>query len=170
MARPNYLQRLFARPELAWRWYPDPDFTRWDGGPFEEEEPEPEEKERDLKREVISGGKKVIREVIKRGNEAALLAALDNAQFGVDEAIMLLERGRGSPKVLGIIGTRSWAQEPTITRLLCFNPKTPFHASKGLVQRLDQSALSEIIRNSSLTPALVREARKILARKRGKKH
>ncbi len=152
----SFLKRVLTQPAISWRLWPDDEFFRWDG--LKAGEAIGLAQTRRLKRRLS------LRELFKKGTEKELLKALDN--FLLEEVILLLQEVRASAALLSLIGARAeWSRHPKVARLLCMNPRTPYHISHGLVGQLSIYDLKELTRSSQLLPQLVNDAKKTLLSK-----
>jgi hypothetical protein len=150
------------------RW-PAPFFKRWNGASDDEGATEEEGGRLDANEMVAlapSCNRQVLMQILKFGNDSAMLAALENHALEIDDVAGIAESPKSGTAVLGAIGRRrEWSGDPRIAKSLCLNPKAPYFVTRALLNYLQPADIREIMTNPLVPPGLTKDCRMTLERK-----
>ncbi|MBI3724226.1 hypothetical protein HY251_09780 [bacterium] len=161
----SFAHRLFARGPWTDRWPAFAFDPPWDRGASERGGEELDIGEMLKIASTVAGA--AFRKILKSGHETVLGLALNNPNLKPEDVKDLATHPRTPPNVLAAIARRrEWSGDPQLARELCLNPKTPYFASRFLINVLQSADLREISKNSLVPPTLAKDALQMLDKKR----
>jgi len=94
---------------------------------------------------------------------AYLEGALENADFGLDELVLLLRSRQATAAILARVGrNRSWMRSRELKLALLLNPRVPHVLARQFLPHLSWRDLAELAANLRVAPVLRRDAEKLL--------
>jgi hypothetical protein len=115
---------------------------------------------------ALSGNREERMALAMDGNKAIHHYLLKNAKLTLDEVGFMARLPSLNPDVLDKIAeSPAYTQNPTITKALVYNPKTPVKTAIRLLDRLPRSEVMNLAKRTTMNARLVMAAKKKLERK-----
>ncbi|MCB9645840.1 MAG: hypothetical protein H6730_04470 [Deltaproteobacteria bacterium] len=115
---------------------------------------------------ALSGNREERMALAMDGNKAIHHYLLKNAKLTLDEVGFMARLPSLNPDVLDKIAeSPGYTQNPTITKALVYNPKTPVKTAIRLLDRLPRSEVMNLAKRTTMNQRLVMAAKKKLERK-----
>ncbi len=116
---------------------------------------------------ALSGGREERMALAMDSNKAIHMYLLKNAKITIDEISFMARLPSMNPDVLDKIAENpAYTQNPSVTKALVFNPKTPVRTAVRLLDRLPRNELVTVSKRTSMNQRLVMAAKNKLARRR----
>lgn len=115
---------------------------------------------------ALSGGREHRMALAMDGNKAVHHYLLKNAKITLDEVAFMARLPSLNPDVLDKIAENpAYTQNPTVTKALVYNPRTPIRTAIRLLDRLPKSEVMNLAKRVSMNQRLVMAAKKKLERR-----
>lgn len=115
---------------------------------------------------ALSGGREERMAIAMDGNKAIHHYLLKNAKITLDEIAFMARLPSFNPDVLDKIAENpAYTQNPTITKALVYNPRTPVKTAIRLLDRLPRSEVMNLAKRTTMNQRLVMAAKKKVERR-----
>ncbi|MEQ8976988.1 MAG: hypothetical protein RL846_03620, partial [Deltaproteobacteria bacterium] len=117
---------------------------------------------------ALSGNREERMALAMDGNRAVHHYLLKNAKITLDEIAFMSRLPSLNPDVLDKIAENPmYTQNPTVTKALVYNPKTPIRTAIRLLDRLPRPEIMNLAKRSNMNLRLVMAAKKKIERFKG---